>query len=136
MLRTQGIPQDGAGGAPDDGEALDLAHLARQCMGDRDLEAEVLRQFRTEAPALAASLAQDRRSSLAAKADLAHRLKGSALAVGAWRIAHAAAVVEACGRAGAQAGPQASQAVELSQAIAALSAAVAEAMAEIDRLHG
>ena len=73
----------------------------------------------------------------AAKADVAHRLRGSALAIGAFPVADAAAAVEDAGRAGARRGPEGpEQAVELSQAIADLSEAVAQAVAEIDRLPG
>jgi HPt (histidine-containing phosphotransfer) domain-containing protein len=115
---------------------LDLKHLARQCMGDAELEAEVLGQFRTQAVTLAANLADDDRLSLAAKADIAHRLRGSALAIGAGSVARAAGLVESCGRAGAKGGPEAAARVaELSQAVADLGEAVKRAAAEIDRLH-
>ena len=36
---------------------LDLVHLARQCLGDHELEAELLGLFRLQAPALTAQLA-------------------------------------------------------------------------------
>ena len=36
---------------------LDLVHLARQCLGDHELEAELLAMFRLQAPALTAQLA-------------------------------------------------------------------------------
>ena len=111
---------------PPDGAALDLDHLAGQCLGDRDLEAELLSLFRAQAIALAAELASDRLSP-SAGADIAHRLRGSALAVGAFAVARAAEAVEACGR-------DAGGAVEMSQAIAALGDAVSRAAAEIDRL--
>jgi HPt (histidine-containing phosphotransfer) domain-containing protein len=72
--------------------ALDLAHLSRQTLGDRALEREVLRLFATQSAALLAVLAKaagsdDRRAA-------AHTLKGSARAIGAWRVAHAAERVE------------------------------------------
>ena len=124
-----------ASGGPGEGAALDLAHLLRQCLGDGDLAAELLREFRTVALRTAAELARDG-LSFAARADAAHRLKGSALAVGAPAVAHAAGVVEALARAGAPADAGARRPIEMSQAIAALAAAVSQAAAEIARLEG
>lgn len=138
MLRTPGSRQKETPSPPDGwvdggrkGLALDLGHLERQCMGDRDLEAEVLQQFRAQAATLIETLAQDGHLSCAAKADIAHRLRGSALAIGAFAVAHAAAAVETSGRGG----ERPAQAVELSQAIVGLREAVAQATVEIDRLR-
>ncbi len=129
-------PPDASGDGAREAVALDLGHLSRQCMGDKDLEAEVLLLFRVQSATLMESLAQDGPASPAAKADIAHRLKGSAVAVGAFPVAKAAAAVEVCGRAGAEQGQEGPErAVELSQAIADLREAVAQAAAEIDRLH-
>ncbi len=112
---------------------LDLAHLSRQCMGDEDLETEILSRFRTQSLALAAQLASDSRLPFAAQADIAHRLRGSALAAGASAVVSAAEVVETCGRASGFG--CANQVVEMSQAISTLSEAVARTVAEIDRLR-
>jgi HPt (histidine-containing phosphotransfer) domain-containing protein len=70
---------------------LDLVHLARQTLGDRDLECEVLRLFAVQS----ASMMQ-RLGALPAeeKRLVAHTLKGSARAIGAWRVASAAATIE------------------------------------------
>lgn len=63
---------------------IDLAHLSRQTMGDRELEREVLKLFVQQALAvrdtIAAAQPRDRLPS-------AHALKGSAKGVGATRIA-------------------------------------------------
>ena len=66
---------------------LDLVHLARQCLGDHELEAELLQLFRQQAPTLTARLSGSPPLSVDAKAKIAHTLRGSALAVGAGRVA-------------------------------------------------
>ena len=76
--------------APDDGP-IDLAHLKRMTLGDAGLEAEVLAMFSAQAVRLIGSLA-------ALPADtgaLAHTLKGSARAIGAFRVAESAESLEA-----------------------------------------
>src|ERR1700728_731043 len=73
---------------------LDLVHLARQCLGDHELEAELLGLFRLHARALTAQLSDSRLLSLESKAKIAHTLRGSALAVGARRVANAAWRIE------------------------------------------
>jgi chemotaxis protein histidine kinase CheA len=109
---------------------LDLVHLARQCLGDHELEAELLRLFRLQAPALTAQLSGSPPLSLESKARIAHTLRGSALAVGAGRVASAAWRIEELAlAAGDQRSAEAS-------AVTALLAAVTEALAEIDRIRG
>ena len=109
---------------------LDLVHLARQCLGDQELEAELLGLFRLQAPALTAQLSETCPLSLETKAKIAHTLRGSALAVGARRVASAAwRIEELASAAGDQRSAEA-------PAIATLQSAVAEALAEIDRLRG
>jgi HPt (histidine-containing phosphotransfer) domain-containing protein len=70
---------------------LDLEHLSRQTMGDRALEQEVLAMFSRQLAAIrdTISAADDRE-----KARLAHALKGSARAVGAFALADCAARIE------------------------------------------
>lgn len=84
VLQPEGAP-------PSFERAIDLVHLARQTLGDRALEREVLDLFVLQARSVIALLQatpdQKRR------ADLAHTLKGSARSVGAWRVA---AQAEAC----------------------------------------
>jgi HPt (histidine-containing phosphotransfer) domain-containing protein len=105
--------------APDDGP-IDLAHLARMTLGDAALEQQVLGMFASQAASLVAKLA-----TLPAEAGaLAHTLKGSARAIGAFRVAECAEALEAAIRQGES--PAKCQ-VELK-------AAVADARAAIDTL--
>ena len=60
---------------------LDLVHLARQCLGDHELEAELLGLFRVQARVLTGQLSDTPLLSLESKAKIAHTLRGSALAV-------------------------------------------------------
>ena len=113
----------------DDEPPIDLVHLARQCQGDPELEAELLGLFRHQALTLAAQLSAPPKS-LESQANIAHKLLGSALAVGAGRVARAAAAIQDKARARPAEPPQA-----MSQAIVALEGAVAEAVAEIERLR-
>jgi HPt (histidine-containing phosphotransfer) domain-containing protein len=102
--------------------ALDREHLARMTFGDRSLEREVLQLFDRQSEIL---LERMRASEPAAIATLAHTLKGSAVGIGATRVAAAAAEVEAT----AQARPGESRRV-----IDELAQAVEEARAEISAL--
>jgi HPt (histidine-containing phosphotransfer) domain-containing protein len=108
---------------------LDLVHLARQCLGDRELEAELLQLFQLQAPALLARLCGSPPLSSDAKAGVAHTLRGSALAVGAGRVAGAAWRIEELASA------EGDQSSAETSAIAALLSAVSEALTEIDRLR-
>ena len=101
--------------APGD-EVIDLDHLSRMTLGDRSLEREVLALFARQAEILLHRMDQANPGHTAAAA---HTLKGSAVGIGAWRVAHAAEAVEHAGS------------VMLADAIAALNAAVAEATATI-----
>lgn len=76
--------------APDDGP-IDMAHLARMTLGDERLTREVLTMFAAQALRLVGTLA-----ALPPEAGaLAHTLKGSARAIGAFAVADAAAALEA-----------------------------------------
>ncbi|MBN9148299.1 MULTISPECIES: Hpt domain-containing protein [unclassified Nitrobacter] len=81
---------------PDDGP-IDFDHLRRMTLGDSGLEREVLAMFAGQAASLAAALAQTPADSVA----LAHKLKGSARAIGAVHVAAAAADLETALRNGA-----------------------------------
>lgn len=74
---------------------VDLVHLARQTLGDRALEREVLGLFKVQAKAIFAQLQAVTQKQ--ARLDLAHTLKGSARAVGAWQVAEAAGFCELVG---------------------------------------
>jgi len=76
--------------APDDGP-IDFEHLKRMTLGDAGLEQEVLAMFAAQSAKLIGTLAG---RPLDAGA-LAHTLKGSARAIGAFGVADAAARLEA-----------------------------------------
>jgi HPt (histidine-containing phosphotransfer) domain-containing protein len=69
---------------------IDRAHLEAQTLGDRQLQRELLILFMTQA----ADILQQMRACAGREPqrldDLAHRLKGSARAVGAFRVANSA----------------------------------------------
>ncbi len=73
------------------GRPINLAHLARQTMGDRSLEQEVLKLFVKQAligrDAILAAGGPDRRR-------LAHGLKGSARSIGAFTLANCLQAIE------------------------------------------
>jgi HPt (histidine-containing phosphotransfer) domain-containing protein len=70
---------------------IDEAELDRQTFGDADIRREVVSMFREQAPLVLQAIIAANGS---ARADAAHRLKGSALALGATSLADAAAAVE------------------------------------------
>jgi HPt (histidine-containing phosphotransfer) domain-containing protein len=74
-------------------EPLDLEHLRRSVASDLRLELEVLQLFRRQANEAMTSIRSAREAN--GLRDAAHTLRGSALAVGAWRVAELATVVEA-----------------------------------------
>jgi HPt (histidine-containing phosphotransfer) domain-containing protein len=76
--------------APDDGP-IDFEHLKRMTLGDAGLEQEVLAMFSAQSAKLIATLA----TGPADAGALAHKLKGSARAIGAFGVADAAARLEA-----------------------------------------
>jgi HPt (histidine-containing phosphotransfer) domain-containing protein len=105
--------------APDDGP-IDIDHLARMTLGDASLEREVLAMFSGQAVSLLGAL-----SSLPPEAAaLAHTLKGSARAIGAFGVAQAAECLEAVIRRGE----------DSSRALAELDEAIAQARTAIDAI--
>jgi HPt (histidine-containing phosphotransfer) domain-containing protein len=87
LQRTDWMPSPPL--APDDGP-IDFEHLGRMTLGDAILEHEVLAMFAAQAVGLMRALA-----ILPADAgELAHKLKGSARAIGAFQVADAAGWLE------------------------------------------
>jgi HPt (histidine-containing phosphotransfer) domain-containing protein len=102
---------------------VDLVHLARQTLGDRALEREILDLFVIQSRAVLDHLhrAEETRQRL----DLAHTLKGSARAVGAWHVATCAEQCELV----AEADPA------WSDALAALQTAIDDVCVAIDAIQ-
>jgi HPt (histidine-containing phosphotransfer) domain-containing protein len=105
--------------APDDGP-IDLEHLQRMTLGDASLEREVLTMFSAQAAGLIGRLA----ALPADAAALAHTLKGSARAIGAFAVADAASDLEAALQQGGN----------VSQALTELKAAIAQARMAVDAI--
>jgi HPt (histidine-containing phosphotransfer) domain-containing protein len=106
---------------------IDLQHLSRMTLGERELEREVLSLFERQAAMLMHKI---RDAEPAIVSAYAHTLKGSARGIGAWPVARAADTVEAAANANDRAG--------LVPAIAELGAAVGQAkqvIAELLRSH-
>ena len=104
--------------APDDGP-IDIEHLHRMTLGDAGLEREVLAMFSAQAVGLIGLS----RPYPPMRGALAHTLKGSARAIGAFGVADAAE------RSG---GPDPQSGGDPAEALAELGDAVAEARAAID----
>jgi HPt (histidine-containing phosphotransfer) domain-containing protein len=106
---------------------IDLVHLSRQTMGDRELELEVLALFERQASHIGGKLVTlESGADHLVRADLAHKLKGSARAVGAFAVASAAENYEHSARAGLL------RAMDSRQ----LREALAEALGALRELHG
>lgn len=80
-------------------KTFDPHHLASQTGGDTALQRELLTLFADQSKAILSAL-NDAAAPLLARADLAHKLTGSARAVGAFALAEAAAAAEAEWRTG------------------------------------
>lgn len=70
---------------------INIAELDQQTFGDAELKREVLDLFAAQAPVLLQTLAA---SSGEVRSQTAHRLKGSALAIGAAQLASCADALE------------------------------------------
>ena len=89
---------DGPAGEAVDPKVLDLAHLARYTIGNRELEEELLRLFRAQLRAQITAIADCRDADQWRFAT--HTLKGVARSIGAWGIADTAERLEQLGFAG------------------------------------
>lgn len=105
-------------GAPA-GAAIDTGHLARMTLGEHSLQREVLALFDRQADIL---LPRIRRGAPAQAAASAHTLKGSAVGIGAFKVAQAVEAVEQA------------EGATVAAAIDTLAALLEEAQAEIARL--
>ncbi len=84
-------PDNASGAGNAAGRPIDLDHIARQTMGDKALELEVLQLFARQARASMKDLSE---CTGQARSDAAHRLKGSAQAVGAIRVSQTTQTLE------------------------------------------
>jgi HPt (histidine-containing phosphotransfer) domain-containing protein len=103
--------------SPADHHPIDLTHLRRMTLGDAGLEREVLGMFLKQTDSVLGALAGLPPDAAA----LAHTLKGSARAIGAFGVAERASALEGALRDGR----------DIAQAFAALDAAVDEARSAI-----
>jgi HPt (histidine-containing phosphotransfer) domain-containing protein len=95
---------------------IDLEHLSRMTLGERELEREVLRLFDRQSDMLMVKMQEAAPAAISA---YAHTLKGSARGIGAWSVARAAHAVETAA--------QASDIASLAPALSNLTLAVGEA---------
>jgi HPt (histidine-containing phosphotransfer) domain-containing protein len=84
-------PDNLGGACPSKSNPIDFVHLAAQTMGDKLLEIEVLEMYARQTRQLMKELSCE---SADVRLATAHRLRGAALAVGAFEVAEAAAAVE------------------------------------------
>jgi HPt (histidine-containing phosphotransfer) domain-containing protein len=103
------------------GDAIDLAYLARFTLGNAALEREVLQLFAEQMPLYLAALGKAR--SRRGWREAVHSIKGSAWAVGAWRLASFAQMAERVDVEGEAAGAHGHR----EEAVAALAEAAEEA---------
>ena len=126
LALSEPLPESGENHSDDAKYVVDLVHLSRQTLGDRALETELLELFDRQAATAVARLTGPTAAIGCAGADIAHMLKGSARAVGAFGVARAAGDLENALRAGHPAG----------RALDALSRSVAEARRTVAALLG
>ena len=109
-------------------QAIDLVHLSHQSLGDRALERELLELFNRQAHQIVEMLhASVAENDCKAKTmyNLAHTLKGSALAIGARRVAKAAEALEAATGINIGLGPLKARVAEIDYAVDEAGKAVA-----------
>lgn len=84
-------PDNSKGPCPSKVRPIDLVHLAKQTMGDKALEIEVLQMFARQARSCLIEIGSGEAKRVVAAA---HRLKGAASAVGAFRVSESADTLE------------------------------------------
>jgi chemotaxis protein histidine kinase CheA len=84
-------PDNSRATGPSREKPIDLVHLARQTMGDKLLEIEVLQMFARQARNCLQDIGSGNADQIMAGA---HRLKGAASAVGAFKVAESAEAFE------------------------------------------
>ena len=109
---------------PASGVVIDTEHLSRMTLGELSLQREVLALFDRQADML---LPRIRQGAPAMAAASAHTLKGSAVGIGAFKVARAVEEVE-------QAQALKIRGAQIGAAIDMLAAMLEEAKAEIARL--
>lgn len=102
--------------------AIDVAHLRRMTLGEPGLEREVLTMFKAQSGEMLARLIALPPDA----AELAHTLKGSARAIGAFAVGDAAHALEGALR--RQSG--------ITDAVRVLTSAIADARSAVDTLLG
>jgi HPt (histidine-containing phosphotransfer) domain-containing protein len=125
----ESMPESGA--CP---KVLDLDHLARYTMGNRELERELLRLFRTQIRVQVTGVAQARDApdpDGQAWRFATHTLKGVARSIGAWAIADTAEKLEQLGRDGDR-----GDRGDYGRLMAALATQIAACEREIERIVG
>jgi HPt (histidine-containing phosphotransfer) domain-containing protein len=99
---------DAARASASPGKAIDLVYLARQSLGDKKLETELLELYERQAAQVVDRLTSTMGSGeLRWQYDLAHTLTGSSRAVGAFAVAAASEAYEAVLGSGASIGARA-----------------------------
>jgi HPt (histidine-containing phosphotransfer) domain-containing protein len=94
MTMPRSVAFDRPGGEPaaaGSRRPIDLVHLARQTQGDRAVEQDVLSMFAHQAAAVRERIGPAERAE---RVELAHRLAGSARAIGAFAVADCASAIE------------------------------------------
>ncbi len=87
------VEKNATSGFEPDAYPVDLVHLARQTLGDRELEREVLGLFVNQSTLYLRRL--EKAKSVKERKNAAHTILGSARGLGAWQVAREAEKFEA-----------------------------------------
>jgi HPt (histidine-containing phosphotransfer) domain-containing protein len=125
LRTTAGAPRE-ADEATGRRPILDWAYFERQTLGDQALQHALLSLFVETSAVLLDRLEA---AGAAARRDLAHTLRGAAMAIGAHRVAEAAAGLEHAGGAAESASPDEDTCAQIRIALAEAHAAIAARLA-------